>query len=230
MGYLATLKQSKFFIKAENKEKAFQHLKSALRPKTVIGISQDGQMTTSTADSKTLEEFLDIWSYGASVDEEGNIDDIEFNSDKPGDSEELFEALAPFVKHGSFIEWEGEDGWIWRWKFVEGKLQEETATLVWKDAEGRKEPEPGANRGTAVPEDGKDKVVRMMRTTETSGSMVGSETYVMVKESDLKILLAIVEVATKRSIADMSKGTLVEIKQYLDKLASDMERANQYGA
>jgi len=45
---------------------------------------------------------------------------------------DLFQALAPYVVGGSYVEWRGEDGERWRFVFSNGKMEEKRAKLVWE--------------------------------------------------------------------------------------------------
>lgn len=57
---------------------------------------------------------------------------LSFYNSKIGDEEHFLRAVAPFVRHGSFIEWRGEDGSMWRYAFAFGKMLVQNATIVWK--------------------------------------------------------------------------------------------------
>ena len=41
------------------------------------------------------------------------------------------EALAPFVKPGSFIEWQAEGGEMWRNDFIQKKMITSTGEVSW---------------------------------------------------------------------------------------------------
>jgi hypothetical protein len=66
--------------------------------------------------AKTLEEALKAWRWAPRIDE-GDIVGLEFKGEKLGDDFTLFQAIAPFVEDGSFIEMRGEDGAMWKWSF-----------------------------------------------------------------------------------------------------------------
>lgn len=61
----------------------------------------------------------------------GDLTDIHFIGEKLGDEKILFQALAPFVDKGSFIEMEGEDGDLWRWTFDGQQMIEQVARITW---------------------------------------------------------------------------------------------------
>lgn len=126
MGYCASMVDSSFHIAAEDKQKA---LVAAKGMKEHYHWVSQGDIQGS----RTLEELLDTWGYDVEVDDEGNIKDISFNSEKLGDEAKMFEVIAPFVKSGSFIEMQGEDGALWRWTFKNGEMKEITPTIEWND-------------------------------------------------------------------------------------------------
>lgn len=70
---------------------------------------------TSTVD----ESAVGLWGY----------------DNKTGQEELFLAAVVPFVKDGSYTEWRGEDGEIWRYKADDGKLMYEQASLVWDYSE-----------------------------------------------------------------------------------------------
>lgn len=52
---------------------------------------------------------------------------------KTGQEELFLAAVVPFVKDGSYTEWRGEDGSMWRYAAVDGRLVYQEAELVWHD-------------------------------------------------------------------------------------------------
>jgi hypothetical protein len=54
----------------------------------------------------------------------GDAVHIEFRGEKLRDDTEMFRALGPFVEAGSYIDMEGEDGYIWSWRFDGHKMTE----------------------------------------------------------------------------------------------------------
>lgn len=55
-----------------------------------------------------------------------DIVDLEFKGEKLGQEKEMFERLAPFVEDYSYLEFEGGDGKLWRWTFIEDRVLEQT--------------------------------------------------------------------------------------------------------
>jgi len=77
---------------------------------------------------------LENYGYTAELDDDGNIIRLDFNRDKIAyDEDTMFQAIAPYVEDGSFIEMAGEDGDRWRWVFKDGKCKEVRAKVTWSD-------------------------------------------------------------------------------------------------
>ena len=79
--------------------------------------------------STSLVGMLYAWRWLPSVSEDGDIQSLEFTGEKEGDEDILFEAIAPWVRDGSFVVAACEDGRVWRWLFRSGQVFRQTATL-----------------------------------------------------------------------------------------------------
>lgn len=121
MGYCIRQRESCFEV--FNKESALAAIKAlATQTHRMNGGSSDGSRwfswvnTSEFLNAKTFEEAMRAWrwDYG---DEDFETAWLDFTGEKSGDDKILFDAIAPFVKAGSYIEMEGEDGEIWRWCF-----------------------------------------------------------------------------------------------------------------
>ena len=64
------------------------------------------------------------------VDVKDEMNSIYFEGEKYGDDDLIFNAIAPYVEDGSYIQMNGEDGAIWRWVFENGKCVEKQATIT----------------------------------------------------------------------------------------------------
>jgi hypothetical protein len=82
-----------------------------------------------------FHDIMDEWRWEPEYDDDGNVDNIEFTGEKIGDDKVLFDAIAPFVESGSYIEMLGEDGTRWKWKFDGKTCTELTATESFEDDE-----------------------------------------------------------------------------------------------
>jgi hypothetical protein len=83
---------------------------------------------------KSLADVFHAWRYSGTTDEAGTGDFTldYFDGEKWGDDEELYTAIAPFVKSGATIEVRGEDGERWRYLFEDGEANEQRATITWE--------------------------------------------------------------------------------------------------
>jgi len=122
MGYCIEQRDSKFFIDKKYFNEALVAVKSLAGKK----MYDDDYLN---ADS--LADAIGEWRWDVTIDTSGNIVDIEFLGEKLGDDKILFDVLAPFVKTGSYIEIQGEDGELWRWVFDGEKCNEVYAEITW---------------------------------------------------------------------------------------------------
>lgn len=68
---------------------------------------------------KNAQEILEALGFYTGYDEKGNL--IVGGYDKKTGQEDLFfEAIAPYVLRRSYLEWEGEDGALFKWSFKGG--------------------------------------------------------------------------------------------------------------
>lgn len=96
------------------------------------GISSSWVDGPTVLKAKTLIEALSEWRYESDLDDDtGDMVISCFTGEKLGDDEQLWEALAPYVKSGAVIDCRGEDDARWRWAFEEGKLQNEDSVEFW---------------------------------------------------------------------------------------------------
>jgi hypothetical protein len=144
MGYCMSQRDAKFAILKDKKEAALQALKAtASNTKRMGGGSFNGAtgertyhyawVDMSYVKATTLTEAARKWRWDLVEEEDGHISDIEFRGEKLGDDERFFEALAPFVEDGSFIEMEGEDGSRWKWVFKDGSVSEKHARISYDE-------------------------------------------------------------------------------------------------
>lgn len=93
-------------------------------------------MPTDLTSITTLEEFLQNIGF------ETRSDDVEITitgyDSKTGAEQIFMWAIAPYViladkeSHDDpYMFWQGEDGSMWRWTFVDGELHEESAMVHW---------------------------------------------------------------------------------------------------
>ena len=71
---------------------------------------------------KTSDGDLRIWGY----------------DDKTGIEKDCLAVLAPFVRDGSYIEWQGENGGMWCNVFRDGSMESLSGQIDWLDKNGDK--------------------------------------------------------------------------------------------
>jgi hypothetical protein len=141
MGYYVEKRDSKFFIASKDFAKAVKAIrKTGTQKDKMSGGAYQGGKTLSKhyawvdmsyVDDTDLKTIFGKWRWEVSFDLNGNIDSIYFEGSKLGDDEFLFEAIAPWVKSGSFIEMSGEDGVFWKWCFEDGKFTTKYGEVVY---------------------------------------------------------------------------------------------------
>ncbi len=79
--------------------------------------------------SMNIVEIFDEWGYEVEQDLDGTVIFCCHNSDKWGDDEKLFEAIAPAVQDGSLAHFVGEDGEHWKYVFKNGKMEKRDGAI-----------------------------------------------------------------------------------------------------
>lgn len=72
----------------------------------------------------TFEDAISDWDFFVLVDDDGDIVDLCSRDTKLGQQELVLAAIAPWVEAGSHLDFEGEDGYRWRWEFDGGSVRE----------------------------------------------------------------------------------------------------------
>ena len=132
MGYCMEMTDSKFEIKKENFKKALESLKSVFIPENMTCYDYicgkpyphfSWVDTQIVLESETFEDALKEIRYIPKYNNDGDICSVEFTGEKYGDEKIFFKALAPYVESGSYIAFEGENGFEWEWFFNDGKVE-----------------------------------------------------------------------------------------------------------
>mgnify|MGYP005750691621 CR=1 FL=1 len=137
MGYCMSLRNSKFFLPAQRMQEAFAALTnlSAQAPKQRHGHFA-WVRTEVLAQARDVRDVLNEWRWRPTFSTQGDIVDLSFEGEKLGDDKQLFDALAPYVSRGSFLEMHGEDGEVWRWVFDGVRCLEQSANVGFPDLPG----------------------------------------------------------------------------------------------
>ena len=79
---------------------------------------------------------------------QGDVVEIHFSGDVLRSDKMIFDAIAPFVEAGSYVEMMGDDGQMWRWVFDGHNCVEVHPTVTWPPL-----PTPGEGSKAVPPED-----------------------------------------------------------------------------
>lgn len=133
MGYCMQQVEESFHISADNVPKVVDAIRRLSGRETIRDATgaHYSWVRQDFARLTTIPELMRAWRWEVET-EDGNIVAIEFCGEKLGDDHILFNAIAPFVKKGSYIEMSGEDGERWRWVFDGKTCVEKTATISWE--------------------------------------------------------------------------------------------------
>lgn len=136
MGYCIDQREAQFNILPSNFAPALAAIKALAGQETISDGSGRHFPWVETKDflkAETLSQAMDAWRWNLRINEEtGEVEDLWFEGEKLGDDEILFNAIAPFVEKGSYIEMGGEDGEVWRWVFDGTKCKEVAAVMAFE--------------------------------------------------------------------------------------------------
>lgn len=133
MGYHMSQVRSEFFIAAADMHKVLTAVQG-LYGRESISDGSGRHFSWVPHDFHKINDpwqILRAWRWSPELDENMNVVDLGFTGEKLGDEEILFDAIAPYVKKGSFIEMSGEEGERWRWVFDGKTHQESHPTITW---------------------------------------------------------------------------------------------------
>jgi hypothetical protein len=131
MGYCVEMLYSDFNIPAKNTQDALKAIKTAFTGKGDI----DGIKEEKIKKIHDLSTMMNQFRWEIEYDEDGNVVDLQFNGSWLGDYITFpLEAIAPYVKKGSYIEFGGEDSEMWRYVFDGKGMKEKQAKTIWVDA------------------------------------------------------------------------------------------------
>jgi hypothetical protein len=134
MGYCMQQVESSFFILAASVADALAAIKALAGHETITDAGgRHFSWVHDFSDAKDLVEALDCWRWEADMDPTGSIVGLTFNGEKLGDDKVLFEAIAIFVRPGSYISMSGEDGALWRWYFDGTRVHEQFGRVVYDE-------------------------------------------------------------------------------------------------
>ena len=130
---------SKLLLTKETKNKNASGKRMWYSPKNEIKIDKHYAWVNEqeVLNATTFEGVAEAFRWDTEKDSEGNVTDFIFNGQKYGGDELVFlNANAPYVKKGSFIEVQGEEGERWKWYFNGNTCEEYFAEITYPDLEG----------------------------------------------------------------------------------------------
>jgi len=148
MGYYVNISESSLLIKKENFESCYEAMcdlnnNNSIKNGGAYGVDiqyvegnkWDKNKWFSWMDwnyPETCKTFIDIleklgFEY-FKFDEQGNLVELNYGS-KIGQEQLFFEAIAPYIGKGSYINWVGEDNLMWQWYFNGKELIEKSAII-----------------------------------------------------------------------------------------------------
>lgn len=146
MGYCVSMQLNNVVISAEKAQECLLALNTIHESPTLEANASGG----SYAGGKKTEVFyawvdnppatgfpnlvaaFGAWRYDAAELDDGNIQIEYFNGEKWGDDEFLFRTIAPYVVPGASIEVRGDDDCVWRYRFHDGRVYEDSGEVVFE--------------------------------------------------------------------------------------------------
>ena len=155
MGYLMNQLDNYFNMEKETLNEALKVTKALLTDEakeqygTTGYVMQGGEVTSrhygfvqeeNVAKANNFKDAAEAFRWDMWIDDEGDIYSTTFNGEKYTGSEITFlNAIAPYVREGSYIEMQGEEGERWKWFFDGKTCIEYEAQILYQDLEERKE-------------------------------------------------------------------------------------------
>lgn len=128
LGYCIDIQESDVKIAAEHLPKIFDRIKKIKLDRSHYGWEQQDEIDNAT----TVEEACSALFFDLRKTEAGDIVNVYFLGEKGSDGQPLFyDAIAPYVTAGSYIEWAGEDHHRWRIRFDGISWSEQYAHVSW---------------------------------------------------------------------------------------------------
>lgn len=117
MGYVIELIESDVHMDAEKCPAALECLKLVSDPTHPIGQSKGAGsfkwVHFDHTEWRNIEEAMEDWRLPVTLDERGDIVDIEFKGEKYGEEKLVLDTIAPMLRDGSFLKFRGEDREEW---------------------------------------------------------------------------------------------------------------------
>ena len=82
----------------------------------------------------SVREVFELLGFDCDYNQDKGMVIIDGYDGKIGQEDLFLAAVAPFVDNGSYMEWRGEDGELWRYEVRDGKLYILGAVITWNNA------------------------------------------------------------------------------------------------
>lgn len=125
MSYTMEQRNTEFFMDQANLEAARKALRQAM----------EGFKWFNPKKAHSLDDAVAQCDWALEFDDNDNVIGIEMLTEYQGEEKRIFDAIAPYVKAGSYIQMSGEDGSIWRWVFDGTSCREQKPVITWQDGD-----------------------------------------------------------------------------------------------
>ena len=92
---------------------------------------RDSSIFAEAQHTETISHILVDSGYEMDVGENGNIAGFYTEGSDICDDDELYQALAPFLRSGSYLELSNELGDTWRWVYFDGSCKRINPVMLW---------------------------------------------------------------------------------------------------
>lgn len=125
MGYCVTMNESTIKIKPENVDGILKALGNYTLTRDLYFVDSCKVMM-----AENIFEIMKAIRYPIYL-RNGAFEIDYFNGEKLGNDFEIFTQIAPYIEDG-YIEYQGEDGALWRYVFENGKVKEVYPKIIWE--------------------------------------------------------------------------------------------------
>ena len=140
MGYSIFILETNFCVTKENTDLVLAALKRLCQSQRIVSLNNETFAAAnqdlafvkneSVVNASDIYDALSEVRWSPHLDDEGNIENLEFTGEKLGDEQLLFDAIAEYVEDNSYVVVAGDDGKVWRWRFEDGKCHYELGKIV----------------------------------------------------------------------------------------------------
>ena len=99
----------------------------------------DSNIFVAAQYAEAVTQMLRTAEYETVFDDDGNITSFYYNGSGMGDDEELYQALAPYMRSGCFLEVCNEMGNAWRWVYCDGVCTRVCPVVLWPKPDAPRE-------------------------------------------------------------------------------------------